>query len=409
VWVVFFFFLGIQAALAEELIANEGHGFSLKLPTGYEAIAIPEPRVALAARPRRGGFPTLTVTVDPGPFHGEQPHVELRGARILESYRAIGLVDAELKAVSASRRGDRPVVEAQLEYTQGGSRFLAEVTEITVPERRITITWLGPREVVEHSFGELGKVRESLRVGTSLTGESSSPERPRDFGPIYAETEMGRFPVEPWNTASNIVFLLVLVVFARRTALDRRRYPFLVPGLLVLAVGFVGGTVYHATRSHNVWLLLDFLPILILTGAASIYFWCAVVANRYLAIALCLALLLSGRLLRVYLELPKNLGITLSYLGAALAILIPAALHAQRRGREHRRFLGWATIFFALALTCRYVDKGAGLAWLPMGTHFLWHILGGMSVWALLHYIARIEEDAQRGKAHGDNPLTSAP
>ena len=151
-WVVFFFFLGIQAALAEELIANEGHGFSLKLPTGYEAIAIPEPRVALAARPRRGGFPTLTVTVDPGPFHGEQPHVELRGARILESYRAIGLVDAELKAVSASRRGDRPVVEAQLEYTQGGSRFLAEVTEITVPERRITITWLGPREVVEHSF-----------------------------------------------------------------------------------------------------------------------------------------------------------------------------------------------------------------------------------------------------------------
>jgi hypothetical protein len=409
VWVVFFFFLGTRAALAEGFFASAGHGFSLELPAGYQVIAIPEPRVALAARPSGGGFPTLTVTVEPGPFHGEQPQVELRGARILESYRAIGLIDAQLKGVSTPSGRERTTVNAQLEYTQGERRFLAEVTEITVPERRITVTWLGPREVVQHSYADLNKVRESLRVESVTTVDPATALRPLDFGPIYAETEMGRFPVEPWNTASNLVFLLVLIVFARRTALDRRRYPFLVPGLLVLAVGFVGGTVYHATRSHNVWLLLDFLPILILTGAASIYFWCAVVANRYLAIALCLALLLSGRLLRVYLELPKNLGITLSYLGAALAILIPAALHAQRCGREHRRFLGWATIFFALALTCRYVDKGAGMTWLPMGTHFLWHILGGMSVWALLHYIARIEEDAQRGKAQGDNPLTSAP
>lgn len=285
------------------------------------------------------------------------------------------------------------MVDARLEYTQSAQRFVAEVTEITVPERRLTITWLGPISNVEAMRAALDGVRRSFTVESTLALISGLRDQPNDFGPIYAETKMGRFPVEPWNTASNVVFLVILFIFGKRTKLDRRRYPFLVPGLFVLAVGFIGGSVYHATRSHNVWLFLDFLPILLLTGAASLYFWFAIVPNRWLAVGLCLTLLLSGRVLRVYLELPRNLGITLSYLGAALAILLPAALHATGEGKKHRRFLVWAAILFAIALTCRFLDNGPGLSPLPMGTHFLWHIFGGLSVGALLHYLAGVEED----------------
>jgi len=378
---------------AEDRFSSEAHRFSLALPPNFEVVSVGDPRVALAARPVGGGYPTLTITVESGPFPTERLTPARVGKRIEEGYHAVGLLDARLDGVTLKLRGGREMVDARLDYTQSAQGYVAEVTEVTVPERRITITWLGPTEVIERSPDALSEIRDSLLVESALPTLGGSAPQPNDLGPIYAETKMGRFPVEPWNTASNGVFLALLLVFGKRTKLDRRRYPFLVPGLFVLAVGFVGGTMYHATRSHNVWLFLDFLPILLLTGAASLYFWFAIISNRWVAVGLCLALLLSGRLLRVYLELPKNLGITLSYFGAAVAILLPAALHAFGAGKKHRRYLLWAAGFFAVALLCRFLDNGPGLSPLPMGTHFLWHIFGGLSVGALLYYIAGVEED----------------
>jgi hemolysin III len=32
-----------------------------------------------------------------------------------------------------------------------------------------------------------------------------------DHGPIYAETVPGRFPVEPWATLTNLIFLAVII------------------------------------------------------------------------------------------------------------------------------------------------------------------------------------------------------
>lgn len=387
------------AATAQQRFESSPHQFSVELPPNYETVSVGDPRVALAARPTGGGYPTLTITVESGPFILERLAPVKVGKRIEEGYHGVGLLDAKLKGVTYQLRGGREMFDVRLEYTQSAQHFTADVTEITVPERRITVTWLGPTPNIEEMRPALDGVLHSLTVESSLPLISGLILQPNDIGPIYAETQMGRFPVEPWNTASNIVFLALLIIFGRRTQLDRRRYPFLVPGLFVLAVGFVGGTVYHATRSHNVWLFLDFLPILLLTGAASLYFWFAVIPNRWVAVGLALMLLVSGRILRVYLELPKNLGITLSYLGAALAILLPAALHAAGAGKKHRRFLVWAALFFATALLCRFLDNGPGLSPLPMGTHFMWHLFGGLSVGALLHYIARIEEEraASRG------------
>jgi hemolysin III len=47
-----------------------------------------------------------------------------------------------------------------------------------------------------------------------------------------------------------------------------------------------------------------------------------------------------------------------------------------------------ATIgFFCVALFFRTIDNGIGKEWFPMGTHFLWHICGGISVFFLLNFI----------------------
>ena len=39
---------------------------------------------------------------------------------------------------------------------------------------------------------------------------------PNDTGPIYKETIAGRFPVEPFNTYSNLIFLFIVIYFGIR-------------------------------------------------------------------------------------------------------------------------------------------------------------------------------------------------
>ena len=38
-------------------------------------------------------------------------------------------------------------------------------------------------------------------------------EFPKDSGPVYTETLPGSFPVEPFNTFSNIIFLAIVIYF----------------------------------------------------------------------------------------------------------------------------------------------------------------------------------------------------
>ena len=95
---------------------------------------------------------------------------------------------------------------------------------------------------------------------------------PLDQGPIYLETIMGRFPVEPWNTASNLLFLVIILYWAWRLKGEIRAHRFIAGAIPVLIIGWVGGTVYHATRSHNLWLFMDFVPIALLAAAVSMYF-----------------------------------------------------------------------------------------------------------------------------------------
>ena len=53
---------------------------------------------------------------------------------------------------------------------------------------------------------------------------------PNDRGPIYLETLMGRFPVEPWNTFSNLLFLALIVFWFLRV---RGHVPVACPRLVV--------------------------------------------------------------------------------------------------------------------------------------------------------------------------------
>jgi hemolysin III len=97
---------------------------------------------------------------------------------------------------------------------------------------------------------------------------------PGDGGLLYRETVIHQTIVEPWNAFSSLAFLIPAIFFLYKLRGHYRDNGFIVffcSPLLIL--GGLGSTFYHAFRVSFWLLLLDVLPILVLTLGVSIYFW----------------------------------------------------------------------------------------------------------------------------------------
>jgi len=207
---------------------------------------------------------------------------------------------------------------------------------------------------------------------------------PQDSGPIYQETLAGRLPVEPFNTYSNIFFLLIIIHFSVKVYSDYKNHRFLARSLPVLFLGFVGGTVYHATRSHDVWMYMDWLPIVILCLAVSIYYSTKLKTSRIyrsLLILLILFLVLGVQLL----PLSQHLNTSIGYIVTAVGLLLPIFLYFFTVKSNYWEFVVFAIISFGFAISFRILDNFVYL--IPMGTHWLWHCFGALSVYFLMNYI----------------------
>jgi hypothetical protein len=226
---------------------------------------------------------------------------------------------------------------------------------------------------------------------------------PNDPGPIYTETLLAShpdsWPIEPWNTWSNIIFVAIIIHTVLRTRLDYRRYPLVVFSLPVLTIGFLGGTIYHATRSHALWLFLDFIPILVLTSAAAVSYWRALVGSTPKAVLCFLLVATSGRVLAGIIQTERAVTISLGYLAAALSIVTPLFFLVRKQSRDERMLLAGIIVTFASAVGFRMIDRptpGVPLEpILPMGTHFLWHLCGGLAVWLLMILTIRLCDSKQ--------------
>jgi hemolysin III len=229
---------------------------------------------------------------------------------------------------------------------------------------------------------------------------------PNDQGPIYLETIMGRFPVEPWNTVSNALFLAIIVYWVWRVKNDVRAHRFIVGALPVLIIGWVGGTVYHATRSHNVWLFMDFVPIALLVMAVSMYFW-----RRQGVSWLWVPPLVFGPFIMVMtgmsvLDMPDALRPIAGYPILAISILLPVVRYLMRRGWADWPLVVGALAAFVIAVSFRTIDGQALTEALPMGTHWLWHSFGATAVQFLVLYIWR--SDLHVAGRAGDEALRPA-
>ena len=196
---------------------------------------------------------------------------------------------------------------------------------------------------------------------------------------IYCERTGPELLAEPVNAVTNLAFLLAALACWRLASrqgvlsADIR----LLTGLMA-AIG-IGSGLFH-TFATGWSQLLDILPILLFQVA---YLW--IYGRRIIgmgtgwlvtAILLLVSSTLYGR------QFPDLLNGSLIY-APALVMLISLGTYHYRHAAVQPALLLQATGVFLLSLSMRTMDE-AVCAHLPLGTHFLWHLLNGLLVYLIV-------------------------
>lgn len=220
-----------------------------------------------------------------------------------------------------------------------------------------------------------------------------------DGGPLYTETHLGQLIKEPWNMATAGMFLLIALYWGLRLRGQYGRHPLLAWAVPLLVIGGVGGVIFHGFRMHVFFLVMDFLPILILLVAGAVYFWRQVLKSYWqVALAVTPFVLASGLVHTTLGSANRALAINVGYAFLALTLLLPLGLVMVRTRWRHGGWLAGALVCFSVALTARALDRYSP-AWLTMGTHFLWHVFGALASHWVVVFIYRYGADRQRPEA----------
>jgi len=210
-----------------------------------------------------------------------------------------------------------------------------------------------------------------------------------DSGPVYRETGAGDLLVEPWNTSSNLVFLIYCLYWFWTIRKNHKGHLFLSFAVPVVMIGYVGGTIYHATRKHDLWLFLDWGPIALLCIALSIRYAIKLHYTRFqMTLLIGIPILINLGLGQVAGKAPW-LKLVLNYPLLAGVVLWPIIHNVFIHKGSHAIWVIAAMVFFTIALGFRAIDFTEALPSMTMGTHWLWHIFGCLAVHLVTVYIYR--------------------
>ena len=208
---------------------------------------------------------------------------------------------------------------------------------------------------------------------------------PGDGGPIYTETNFANFIVEPFNTVSAILFVLMAAYWYWRMKGRYGKHLFLTISTTLLAIGGIGGTLYHGLRNSAFFMYMDWLPILIICLMASIYFMVKVSSHWWTAL-LVFALVVGLHIATITWVAPRH-QTSVGYVISGAFVLIPTFLAMLRTRFYKWWYVAYSLFAFSLALVFRIADRFTSL---EIGTHFLWHLFGCLSGFYMFKYVFEI-------------------
>ncbi|HMA13581.1 MAG: hypothetical protein ACM35H_00245 [Bacteroidota bacterium] len=208
---------------------------------------------------------------------------------------------------------------------------------------------------------------------------------------LYCERLGPGLWAEPLNAVTNLAFIvaaLLLVAALRRAEPAVRRDPaILALTALIFLIG-LGSGLFH-TFATTWAVLADVIPI-----ALFILLYMYLALRRMVALPLWGCWLGVAVVLLLTVVMPLGFGFSVSTYGVALVAMLGVGgfLHFGRRHPAGPRILVAAGLF-ALSLAFRTADLPLCVT-LPMGTHFLWHILNAAVLYSLVRTMMRHGEQA---------------
>jgi len=202
---------------------------------------------------------------------------------------------------------------------------------------------------------------------------------------IYCERTAPGLWQEPLNTVTNLGFLIAAALLMRLyLRIYRGRHAQGWDRLLLIAllaaIG-VGSGLWHLTAER--WAMLaDVLPIMGFVSVFLLVFLTRVAGLSALP-SLGLFLLYHAVNWAVQASLPPDfLNGSVFYLPTWVALVL-ITLWLAYKGHAHWQGYAWASGLFLVSLTFRTVDE-AWCSSLPMGTHFVWHLLNALLLYLLV-------------------------
>ena len=212
----------------------------------------------------------------------------------------------------------------------------------------------------------------------------------KDGGPVYFETNLDRFFVEPWNAVSSLAIALVGVYFWRKYRGKFNENKFLVYVFSPLIfLGGIGSTLFHAFRIHRFFLFFDVLPIALLTLSIAVLLWIIAFRHWFWAVLATVSSFFLRFLIVDLFHMEGQAAINMFYFFNGLLVGIPAIAILFKSGFLAWKYLFYSILLFCLGLLFRYLDD------LPdqifnMGTHFLWHIFTALGSLFIGFYLVQI-------------------
>ena len=203
---------------------------------------------------------------------------------------------------------------------------------------------------------------------------------------IYCERLSADFWGEPLNAVTNLAFILAAVfayMLYRRAYIKARDILALIS--MAATVG-IGSFIFHTIATQDA-ALADIIPIIIFIHFSVFVIFTRVFALRWWhgiigVIAFCafnnLILYIFGRTL---------LNGSIQYIPTLILLFAVTTYCSIKKFTPTSEFLT-ATITFTIAITCRSIDDKICTS-LPIGTHFLWHILNGVTMYYVMKGIIR--------------------
>ncbi len=212
-----------------------------------------------------------------------------------------------------------------------------------------------------------------------------SPQQITDGGPWYAETHItDNLIVEPWNAISSLAIAAPAVYFLWKIRKNPKQYGFLLAAIPFLLINGIGSTLFHGLRSSRIFLLMDFMPALILTLMITVYFWAKVLPKWWMGfVAVTPVFLLRFGIIDL---IPGQGGINMSYTISGIAFLLPVFLILRKYQFRKSLNIIISALCFGLAIYFRQADKEF-TDYVAFGTHFLWHIFTGIGAFLLADYL----------------------